>query len=55
MRGVSLIFQDPTPAVYYDEPEQPERRLAKREKVSNRWPLPEHIALILKRKVEDGN
>jgi hypothetical protein len=50
-----LIFQDRTPAAYYDEQEQPERRSTKRKKVSNCWPLPEYIALIIKRKLEDEN
>jgi hypothetical protein len=55
-----VIFQDPTPAAYYEEPEQPERRSTKRQKVVNCWPPPECLALIFKRrfekqKVEDEN
>jgi hypothetical protein len=50
-----VIFQDPTPAVYYDEHERAERRLTKRQKVSTRWPPPEYLALIFKRKLEDEN
>jgi hypothetical protein len=48
-RGASTIFQEPTRATHYDEPEQAEPRLTKREKVSNCWPPPECIAQIFKR------
>jgi hypothetical protein len=53
MRGASVIFQDPTPAAYYDEPEQAERRSTKRQKVINCWPPPECLALMFNRKLED--
>jgi hypothetical protein len=55
MGGASVIFQDPTPAAYYDEPEQAECRSTKRKKVSNSWPPPECLSLIFKRKLEDEN
>jgi hypothetical protein len=53
--GAFVIFQNPTPAAYYDEPERVERRSTKREKVSICWPPPEYIAAIFKRNLEDEN
>jgi hypothetical protein len=55
MRGASVIFQEPTPAVYYDEQERADRRLTKRQKVATCWPPPEYLALIFRRKLEDEN
>jgi hypothetical protein len=50
-----VIFQVPTLAVYYDEQERADRRLAKRKKVTACWPPPEYLALIYRQKLEDEN